>query len=105
MPSNYIFYEWIGRLAARGVTVGCGGGNFCPNDSVPQEQMATFVIRALGAFNPPAPPAQRFNDVPASNIFYAFIEQMFRCEGYGTGVVVATTVRGLLCTGMKWRRL
>lgn len=76
VPSSHIFYDFIGRLSARGVTVGCGGGNYCPDSAVPHEQMATFVIRALGMPNPPAPPSQRFNDVPPSNIFYAFIEQM-----------------------------
>jgi hypothetical protein len=38
--------------------------------------MAAFIIRALGDFNPPPPAMQRFTDVPPSNPFYAFIEQM-----------------------------
>jgi hypothetical protein len=77
VPSNYIFYEFIGILAARGVTVGCGGGNFCPNAAVAQQEMAAFVIRAAGQFNPPTPPPPpRFNDVPTTNPFYNFIEQM-----------------------------
>lgn len=75
VPSNHIFYDWIGRLSARGVTAGCDATNYCPDQAVPHEQMATFVIRALGMPNPPAPTSQRFNDVPPSNIFYAFIEQ------------------------------
>ncbi len=43
---------------------------------VPHEQMATFIMRARGEFDPPTPPTQRFNDVPPSNIFYNFIERM-----------------------------
>jgi hypothetical protein len=38
--------------------------------------MAAFIIRALGEFNPPTPATQRFVDVPPSNSFYAFIDQM-----------------------------
>lgn len=84
VPSTFVFYEWIGMLAARGVTLGCGGGNFCPNDPVTQDQMSAFVIRALGMHSPPTPPSQRFADVsppgctqPCSpNVFYNFIDQM-----------------------------
>jgi hypothetical protein len=38
--------------------------------------MAAFIIRALGEYNPPTPPTQRFNDVPPSNPFYNFIDRM-----------------------------
>jgi hypothetical protein len=38
--------------------------------------MAAFIIRALGEFNPPTPPSQRFNDVPPTNVFYTFIDRM-----------------------------
>lgn len=76
VPPGHSFYLEIGILSARGVTVGCGGGNYCPSSNVTREQMAAFIIRALGVFNPPPPAMQRFNDVPPSNQFYAFIEEM-----------------------------
>jgi hypothetical protein len=38
----------INRIAAAGVTVGCGGGRYCPSGTVPREQMASFLARALG---------------------------------------------------------
>lgn len=38
---------FIEQLFAEGITTGCGGGNFCPNDSVTRAQMATFIVRAL----------------------------------------------------------
>lgn len=76
VPPDNIFRTFIGKLSARGVTLGCGGGNYCPDQPVTREQMAAFIIRALGDFNPPAPFAQRFIDVPPENIFYGFIEQM-----------------------------
>ncbi|HXU39665.1 MAG TPA: S-layer homology domain-containing protein [Blastocatellia bacterium] len=71
-----LFYEEIEKLSARGVTVGCGNGNYCPNDLVPREQMAAFIMRAKGEFNPPTPASQRFNDVPPDNVFYNFIDRL-----------------------------
>jgi hypothetical protein len=76
VPLTHPFYTEIGKLAARGVTLGCGGGNYCPDANVTREQMAAFIIRGLGDFNPPTPAMQRFLDVPPANPFYAFIEQM-----------------------------
>jgi photosystem II stability/assembly factor-like uncharacterized protein len=76
VPLGHPFYEVIGKLSARNVTAGCGGGNYCPNDTVSREQMAAFIIRALGEFEPPTPATQRFGDVPPASLFYAFIEQM-----------------------------
>jgi S-layer homology domain len=70
------FYNDILKIARRRVTVGCGGGNYCPNDPVNREQMAAFIIKALGNFNPPTPTSQRFTDVPPSDVFYNFVEQM-----------------------------
>jgi hypothetical protein len=37
----------INALAAAGVTLGCGGGRYCPLDFVSREQMAAFLERAL----------------------------------------------------------
>jgi len=37
----------IHYIAANQVTVGCGGGNYCPNDVVPRGQMAAFLVRAF----------------------------------------------------------
>ena len=42
-----IFEGDINRLAASGITAGCGGTKFCPNNLVSREQMAAFLWRAL----------------------------------------------------------
>ena len=39
----------INRVAASGVTNGCGGGRYCPDGVVTREQMAAFLHRALGS--------------------------------------------------------
>ena len=42
------FAAWIEQLAAEGVTAGCGGGNFCPDDPNIRGQMAAFLVRVFG---------------------------------------------------------
>jgi hypothetical protein len=37
------FAPWIEELAAEGITVGCGGGNYCPDDVNTRAQMAAFL--------------------------------------------------------------
>lgn len=49
------YAEWIEELANRGITLGCGGGNFCPDDPVTRGQMAAFIFRA---WNLPIPASQ-----------------------------------------------
>jgi hypothetical protein len=76
VPTNDPFYNSVGKLVASGVTLGCGGGNYCPNQVVSREQMAAFLLRARGEFNPPDPLLQRFLDVGPTNGFYRFIDRM-----------------------------
>jgi hypothetical protein len=49
----------INRLAAAGITNGCGGGRYCPNDSVTRAEMASFIARALDL---PATSTDYFSD-------------------------------------------
>lgn len=76
VPSNSPFYGDIGKLSARGITLGCGNSNYCPGDPITREQMAAFILRAKGEFNPPTPASQRFNDVPPGNQFYNYIDRL-----------------------------
>ncbi|HSE98328.1 MAG TPA: S-layer homology domain-containing protein, partial [Blastocatellia bacterium] len=76
VPPSSVFYRFIDRLAELNITLGCGGGNYCPAQLVPREQMAAFIIRALGEFDPPEPVTQRFIDVPPTNQFYRFIDRL-----------------------------
>jgi hypothetical protein len=79
VPPSSPFYAFVDQMAIRGITVGCNPPSqtlYCPGANVLREQMAAFLIRALGMPNPPMPLMQRFVDVPPSNLFYAFIDQM-----------------------------
>ncbi len=48
VPTDYWAFASIEALNASGITAGCGGTNFCPDDNVTRAQMATFLARALG---------------------------------------------------------
>lgn len=48
---HWLFYE--------GITVGCGGGNYCPTASVTREEMAIFLVRA---FDHPSTATDYFTD-------------------------------------------
>jgi hypothetical protein len=37
----------IDAVRREGITLGCGGGRFCPGDAVTRAQMASFLVRAL----------------------------------------------------------
>ncbi len=72
------FTDWIEALAAEGITGGCGGGNYCPASPVLRKQMAVFLEKATrGAAYLPPPATGIFDDVPASDQFAPWIEQLF----------------------------
>lgn len=50
VPTNFTYFRTIEALAASGVTSGCGGGNFCPNQFVTRGEMSKFLANALGLF-------------------------------------------------------
>ena len=47
VPASDPFAPWIEDLSARGITAGCGGGNFCPGDATTRGQMAVFLTRTF----------------------------------------------------------
>jgi len=38
---------WIKQLAAEGITTGCSGGNYCPDNNVTRAEMAVFLVRTF----------------------------------------------------------
>jgi S-layer homology domain len=49
VPASSPFCPYIEELARRGITGGCGGGNYCSGDPVTRAQMAVFLTKALGS--------------------------------------------------------
>jgi hypothetical protein len=48
VPTSDFGFQYIEALAASGITGGCGGGNYCPDEPVNRRQMAIFLSKALG---------------------------------------------------------
>src|SRR4029079_9314420 len=46
VPCPSTFADWIEALSAEGITGGCGGGNYCPQNPVRRDQMAVFLLKA-----------------------------------------------------------
>jgi hypothetical protein len=99
VPPSNPFYNFIDRIAALGITVGCPAPNYCPTDLVTHEQMSAFINRAIGVPDPPPPQSQTFCDVLPSNTFYAHIEYYANsrnpiiwpgCGGVGSGTICGT---------------
>jgi hypothetical protein len=47
VPASNGFCGHIKRMAELGITTGCGGGNYCPSQTVTRDQMAVFLARAF----------------------------------------------------------
>jgi hypothetical protein len=78
VPCSSGFSRWVNDLAARGVTAGCGGGNYCPTDPVTRAQMAVFLLRTHdgSAYTPPPCLTPTFADVPCSSGFARWIDEL-----------------------------
>jgi hypothetical protein len=78
VPIGSFAARWIEELVRRGVTAGCGGGNYCPNNPVTREQMAVFLLVTLegSAYQPPVCTTATFNDVPCSSPFAKWIYEL-----------------------------
>ena len=65
-----LFADWIEELANEGITGGCGGGDYCPDNAVTRAQMAVFLLKAShgSSYVPPAC-AGIFTDVPCPSQF------------------------------------
>jgi hypothetical protein len=80
VPCSHAFAPWIYDLVSRGVTAGCGNGQYCPASPVTRDQMAVFLLRTLEgpAYTPPACVAPTFGDVPCSSPYARWIEELVR---------------------------
>ena len=47
VPVSHPFASWIEEAFNRGITAGCGGGNYCPDANVTRAQMAALLLETL----------------------------------------------------------
>jgi hypothetical protein len=65
VPASQEFHGAIERIFRKGITAGCGGGNFCPDAGVDRGQVAAFLARGLaGGDATKIPQAGTVNGVP-----------------------------------------
>lgn len=91
VPTSNQFYRFVETIFHKGVTGGCATApNYCPGDSALRKQMAVFVLKAKeGSAYAPPPAVGIFNDVPASDPFAPWIEELFH-----RGVVAGCSAPG-----------
>jgi peptidyl-Lys metalloendopeptidase len=76
---------WIEQFAAEGITSGCGGGRYCPDDLVTRAQMAIFLLKGEhGSSYVPPVATGMFSDVPVGSFAADWIEQLAN-EGVTSG--------------------
>ena len=51
VPDDHRFVDAISWMAAEGISLGCGNGDYCPDDPVTRGQIASFFVRAFGLTN------------------------------------------------------
>ncbi len=80
VPCSSPYAPWINELVRRGVTAGCGNGNYCPGTSVTRSQMAVFLLATLQGpgWTPPACGTPSFADLPCSSPFAAWVDELAR---------------------------
>jgi hypothetical protein len=76
VPCSSQFAPWIEALAAEGITSGCGGDNYCPQQAVRRDQMAVFLLKAAFPDFVPDPCVGTFADVPCSSPFAPWVEAL-----------------------------
>jgi len=71
--------DWVEALKVDGITGGCGGGNYCPDDPVTRAQMAVFLLKSKygSGYTPPDVGSNTgFNDVPVTHWAAPWIKQL-----------------------------
>ena len=67
---------YVNALAARGVTTGCGNGDFCPDTIVTRDTMAVLLVRALAGDNFSYSTTPYFSDVPGDYWAFQYIQKL-----------------------------
>jgi hypothetical protein len=66
----------IERLRTLNVTLGCGGGDYCPDSNVTRAEMASFLVRAVDQADATVCLGTALNDVPPGAPHCANIERL-----------------------------
>jgi plastocyanin len=90
VPADHPFFKWIQKMKDLGITSGCGPTSYCPDEALPRDQAADFIIKArYGAgvsFGFTSTPW--FSDVSPAYPFFMWIQKM-RDSGITAGCSAA----------------
>jgi hypothetical protein len=85
VPKTDPFAGWIEQLWAEGISGGCGNGNFCGSATLNRATLAVLLLKSVhGAAYRPPPATGIFSDVPYTDTYAGWIEQLSR-EGVTSG--------------------
>lgn len=101
VPGTHWAAAWINQFAVEGMTSGCDGVRYCPDDAVTRDQMAKFLLRAKHgpSYTPPAVGGSSgFSDVVPTHWAAPWIKQL-AVEGITTGCG-----GGMFCPGRSVSR-
>lgn len=82
VPSSHWAYEYIGRLAARGVVNGMGDNFYQPEANLTRAQFLTMLSKTIYGLDPSQSVPAGFADVPATEWYYNYVNW-----GYASGIV------------------
>jgi uncharacterized repeat protein (TIGR03803 family) len=79
VSASDIFHHYVEEIVRNGITAGCGGGYYCRDNPALRKQMAVFVLKAKegASYTPPAA-VGIFTDVPVSDPFAPWIEELYK---------------------------
>jgi len=70
--------RFIHAIAGAGISYGCGGGNFCPNDVMTRRLMSVWLLRGkFGRFYAPPPAVGIFADVSPESFAADWVEDLY----------------------------
>jgi hypothetical protein len=76
VSTPYWAYNYVNAIYNNGITTGCGGGRYCPEDNVTRGQMAAFIIRAKYGENFSYSTTPYFTDVPSTHTFFKYVQKL-----------------------------
>lgn len=93
VPDSNVHHDSVSAIAAAGVTAGCGGGLYCPSDSVRRDQMASFLDR-LGALSGQEPVVNAATIATVERV-----EETNSVQDEGANTVFVECPDGMMVTG------
>jgi hypothetical protein len=90
VPPTNPFYPFVRCLACRGIISGYADGTFRWGNEVTRGQLSKIITGAAALTNVPPSTQQTFEDVPNSNVFWLFIEELA-----GVGAIAGYTCGGV----------